>query len=247
MNSQSKTVNLLSIDGASSVQVLGGTGQNSLSVQSLAGPTDATISGNNVTLVSGSNVLDQTNFGTYNDFSELNQLINFSSLASGSTSYTDPLASGSFTLTACGKTQRPGAQHDHQQRRAGGLALAASTFTLTATPSATSTNFGLFALYGISLNANSTSAQTVTFTGNDGRRRDRDPAVLRPALDRFRVFPVPLHVHGAEVGILDPRDDAGDQHRGDDLFPYVAPGPSPGSVAATSGSADDRSRSISRT
>ena len=88
VNSQSKTVNLLSIDGASSVQVLGGSGQNALSVQGLSGPTDATISGNNVTLVSGNDVLDQANFGTYNDFSELNQLINFSGLTTSMTSYT---------------------------------------------------------------------------------------------------------------------------------------------------------------
>ena len=110
-------VNLLSIDGASSVQVLGGTGSNTLSAVS-SGPTNGTIDGNMVTLVAGKDVLQPSDFNTYNDFSELNQILNFSVLAANSTSYTQYLASG-FRLHSGQHRRRPGAQYEHQQRRGG--------------------------------------------------------------------------------------------------------------------------------
>ena len=93
---------LLSIGGAGSVQILGGSGSNALSLESLAGSTTATINGADVTLVAGKNVLQTSGFDTYSNLSQLNQLINFSGLTATATSYTQTLSSGSVTLTSYG-------------------------------------------------------------------------------------------------------------------------------------------------
>ncbi len=169
VNSQSTTVDLLSIDGASSVQILGGSGQNSLSVQSLSAPTAATISGNNVTLVTGVNVLNQTNFNTYNDFSDLNQLINFSGLKA-STSYTDALASGSFTLTPTGSLPISLMGTTHNNLSVTNLSSTADLYvgeavTGTGIPSGTTiAKINSMTAITLSLNATNGSNESLTFS-----------------------------------------------------------------------------------
>ncbi len=99
--------NLVAIDGASSVQIKGGTGANTLSAVS-SGPTNGTIDGNNVTLVSGQDVLQPSNLATYNDFSNLGAIINFSGLSANSTSYTASLGSGgTFRVSSSGGFLEP--------------------------------------------------------------------------------------------------------------------------------------------
>ncbi len=92
---------LLSVAGASTVQIKGGKGTNTLSVTD-DDPTGATISDNNVTLVSGQVVLEPSTSDTYVNLSDLDQIINFSDLAGSATRYTTTLGSSAFTLTSFG-------------------------------------------------------------------------------------------------------------------------------------------------
>ena len=99
VGSASTPTNWLPIDGFDSVQILGGSGTNSLSVVSLAGSTNATIDGPSVTLQAGADVLQGSSFNSYENFSQLGSILNFSGLTAPAASYTQQLSSGSFTVS----------------------------------------------------------------------------------------------------------------------------------------------------
>src|SRR5262249_34840619 len=98
--------NLLNIEGVASVQVLGSTGNNTLTTIS-SGPTQGTINGNHVTLVSGQNVLQQSNFNTYENFSDSNHVTTFAGLTSTASSYTYSTPVGSFQVNGNGSNLVP--------------------------------------------------------------------------------------------------------------------------------------------
>ncbi len=99
--SSGTVVNLLDVDGASTVQIKGGTGVNSLAVED-DDPTGATISDNSINLISGKVVLQPSTFDTYYNLSDTGQLINFSGLTTPATYYTADLDSGAFTVASYG-------------------------------------------------------------------------------------------------------------------------------------------------
>ena len=110
-------------------------------------------------------------------------------------------------------------------------ASSTGTFTLTATDG------GLFALYGISLNANSTSAQDVTFSGTtaDGQPVSY-PFTVTPSTG-FAYFRFPTTFTALSSVSWTPGVTLATNIVVTELFPNVPAGPGPGSVAATSGSA----------
>jgi hypothetical protein len=222
-------VDLLSIDGVSFVQILGGTGANTLSAVS-SGTTNGTIDGNTVTLVAGQEVLQASNFNTYNDYSALDQILNFGGLKANSTSYTQQLASGSsFTLTSTGGDLEPNTSISS--------AVAASTtsteFTLTAADG------GLFALYGISLNTNGGSSTQLTFTGTTADGKSVTQTLPVSQSSGFENFVFPASFTALTKVTWTPGSTLATNVVVSELYPHVTPGPNPGSVPTVSGPSDE--------
>ncbi len=183
-------VKLLGIDGAASVMIVGGTCTNTLSVQSLSGSAQGTIDGDNVTLVSGQEVLQQTNYDTYYNDSDTSALVTFGGVPSGgATSYTDYLTpSGGFTpgftLTSSGGMLEPSATYP------GAVGASSSTgvlFTLTAADG------GIFALSEISLSSAGGTSAPVTFTGTTANGNTVSALLPGVSTSGFEIFRFPSY------------------------------------------------------
>jgi len=224
------SANLLAIDGASSVQIKGGTGTSTLSAVS-AGPTIGTISGNNVTLVSGKDVLQPSNFGSYNDFSNLGAIINFSGLSANSTSYTASLGTGgTFQLASSNGFLEPDGSIESAVAASAPSGNTPVQFTLTAQDG------GLFALYGISL-TDKTAATQLTFTGTtaDGKTVTATFPV-QTSSSGFLNFTFPASFTALTSVTWNPGTTLATNIVVNELFTTATPATNPGTIAATNAS-----------
>src|SRR5262249_30447134 len=111
-----------------------------------------TVNADTVTLVAGKDVLEASDFGTYNNFSDLTRIIDFGNLTSGASSYSE----GAFRVSSTGRMNL-----NNQITNAVAPSTATDQLTLR------TSNGDLFALYGVSLSGTG----SVTFTGTtaDGK------------------------------------------------------------------------------
>ena len=172
---------LLPSGGANTVQILGSqSGSDSLTVQSLSGATDATINGNNVKLVSGASVLQPQGFNTYNNFSQVNQIMTFGGLTGTPTSYSQILGTGTFTLSSSGGTLV--AQS--------GVIPAVATSAPQTTTLTLKAGGGIFALYGVMLGAGSGGSTTILFQGTTANGRTVQQQFTVSAASGLEYFPL---------------------------------------------------------
>ena len=90
---------IVSLDGANQVQIVGGTGSNTLSINETAAPVTATLGSNQVSVATGQVVLLPSFQNTYSD---PGQAVNFNGLVNGSTTYVEngvKLTDSTGTLT----------------------------------------------------------------------------------------------------------------------------------------------------
>ena len=171
---------LLPSSGASTVQILGSqSNSDTLSVQNLSGATDATINGNIVKLVSGASVLQPQGSSTYNNFSQLNQIMTFGGLTGTPISYSQTLGTGTFTLSSTGGTLVPAAG----TTPAVGTSTSQTQLTLKA-------NGGLFALYGVMLSAGAGGSTTILFQGTTANGKTVPQQFTVSAASGLEYFPL---------------------------------------------------------
>ena len=144
---------LLSVDGAQTAQILGGSGANTLNITQQAGSVNATIDTDHVNLVSGKDVLSGGSVGTYNDFSDPSKLVQFGSLVSGSQSYTE----NGFAFQDLGTTGTGTGQLDRDTS----ISSALKTGNAQDVVELSASDGGFFQLYQVSFSG----VGTVTFTG----------------------------------------------------------------------------------
>jgi hypothetical protein len=143
------TYDLLPIDGAASAQILSGSNLDTLTILPQSASVDATLAGNDVTLLAGKDVLAPTlnSFATYTQSNDRKATLGFAQLATTAKSYTEQ----GFRLTSSGSVVP-----DQTYGAAVGPGSPTDEFTLTASDG------GPFTLNQVSLARSDTGTDPVT-------------------------------------------------------------------------------------